>query len=195
MSNAVTVCRRLVGWGLAALAGTAAAQSPAAPPPAASEPRWIVFAEVGQQTDAHSLTAGFGRDVARRWSLGSGEVSARWEVSVGRWWIDERAADGPSSVDRIGVTPLVRWQPDQGRSPWFVEGGIGLNYIGPNYRTDTDRFATRWNFGDHLAVGRRIGSSGRHELSLRLSHFSNGGVREPNPGADFVQLRWAMRLP
>jgi hypothetical protein len=190
MSNAVSICRALVGWGLVVLAGSSAAQSPAP-----GGPRWTVFAEVGQQTDAHSLTVGFGRDLARRWSLGSGEVSLRWEVSASRWWIDERAPGGPSSVGRIGVTPLVRWQADEGRSPWFVEGGIGVNYIGPNYRTDSDRFATRWNFGDHLAVGRRFGDAGRHELSLRLSHYSNGGVRDPNPGADFLQLRWAMQLP
>ena len=31
----------------------------------------------------------------------------------------------------------------------------------------------------------------RHELALRLQHFSNAGIKHPNPGENFVQLRYA----
>jgi hypothetical protein len=30
-----------------------------------------------------------------------------------------------------------------------------------------------------------------HELSLRLQHASNAGVKEPNPGVNFLLLRYA----
>ena len=28
-----------------------------------------------------------------------------------------------------------------------------------------------------------------HELALRVQHYSNAGIRHPNPGENFVQLR------
>jgi len=28
-------------------------------------------------------------------------------------------------------------------------------------------------------------------VALRIQHFSNAGLSEPNPGANFVQLRYA----
>jgi hypothetical protein len=52
------------------------------------------------------------------------------------------------------------------------------------------RFSTRFNFGDHLAVGLRFGPRGEHGVALRLQHFSNGGIEKPNPGEDFLQLRY-----
>ena len=30
---------------------------------------------------------------------------------------------------------------------------------------------------------------GAHELALRVQHYSNAGIRHPNPGENFVQLR------
>ena len=62
------------------------------------------------------------------------------------------------------------------------------------YETDRKRFSTTFNFGDHLAVGRNFGQRSEHELSLRLQHFSNGGIKHPNPGEDFIQLRYAYRF-
>jgi Lipid A 3-O-deacylase (PagL) len=40
---------------------------------------------------------------------------------------------------------------------------------------------------------RGFGADGEHELALRLQHFSNGGIRRPNPGETFLQLRYAWR--
>ena len=51
-----------------------------------------------------------------------------------------------------------------------------------------------FNFGDHLAVGRSFGVQREHELALRVQHFSNGGIKEPNPGETFLQLRYVYRL-
>jgi hypothetical protein len=45
-----------------------------------------------------------------------------------------------------------------------------------------------------MAVGRMFGAERQHELVLRLEHFSNAGIDHPNPGENFVQLRYAHRL-
>jgi lipid A 3-O-deacylase len=43
-------------------------------------------------------------------------------------------------------------------------------------------------------VGRSFGADRRHELSLRVSHFSNCGIETPNPGENFLQLRYATKF-
>ncbi|WP_280151352.1 acyloxyacyl hydrolase [Piscinibacter sp. XHJ-5] len=51
------------------------------------------------------------------------------------------------------------------------------------------RLSTVFNFGDHVALGHRFGEQQRHELAFRIQHFSNAGLRKPNPGENFVQVR------
>ena len=65
------------------------------------------------------------------------------------------------------------------------------NAIAPRYRNGSREFSTNFNFGDHVGVGRRFGDHGEHELSLRVQHFSNAGIKDPNPGQNFLQVRYA----
>ena len=60
----------------------------------------------------------------------------------------------------------------------------------PIYRTSDKRFGTVFNFGNHIGVGYRLQGSTSPEWSLRLQHFSNAGIRNPNPGENFLQVRW-----
>ena len=80
------------------------------------------------------------------------------------------------------------------QSPWFLEAGVGLSLTSVLYQTQAKRFSTRFNFGTHLGLGRNFGTRGEHELSLRVEHFSNAGIRHPNPGENFVQLRYVYRF-
>ena len=104
----------------------------------------------------------------------------------------------PESRSRLAEAsrPAVRlrYRPDDGASPWFVEAGIGLTATSSVYRTRQKSFSTSFNFGTHLAVGRSFGERGQHEVSLRLEHFSNAGIKHPNPGENFIQVRYARRF-
>ncbi len=97
-------------------------------------------------------------------------------------------------VTHFGVTPVWRWYPQGQSDRWFLEAGIGANLLAPVYRNRDKRFSTTFNFGDHLAVGWYFGPQRRHELALRLQHFSNAGIKQPNPGEDSVQLRYLARF-
>jgi lipid A 3-O-deacylase len=77
---------------------------------------------------------------------------------------------------------------------WFSEIGVGANYIVPLYRTGHKLFSTEFNFGDHIGVGYQFGGRRQHALMVRLQHFSNAGIEHPNPGENFVQLRYSRRL-
>ncbi len=89
-----------------------------------------------------------------------------------------------------GVTPTLRLRLQEGRSNWFVEGGIGVSYSDVPYRTNSKKFSTRFNFADHVGVGYSFGPQRNQEVVLRVQHFSNGGIENPNPGENFLQLRY-----
>jgi hypothetical protein len=129
---------------------------------------------------------------AWRKQAAGGEFSAITEAYVSFWRAD--AAVGRQSLTQIGLVPLVRWRPDQGRSPWFGEAGIGISTTNHLYDTPHKQFSTRFNFVDTIGVGRSFGAQGRHELGLRVVHMSNAGIKHPNPGENFLQLRYAVKF-
>ena len=183
---------------VAAAAATALTASPAAaqaaPAPATTAESRQFFVQAGAAEDAHTLVIGVTVPWSWQRDFAAGRVSGYWEASIGRW--SSKLDDGQRSsawVTQIGMTPVLRWQPRAWGERGFVELGVGANLLLPVYRSGDKRFSTAFNFGDHIAVGWRFGAQRQHEVALRLQHFSNAGIRQPNPGEDFVQLRWARR--
>jgi hypothetical protein len=39
-----------------------------------------------------------------------------------------------------------------------------------------------------------FGPADEDEIALRVQHYSNGGIKQPNPGINFLQLRYAHRF-
>lgn len=119
-----------------------------------------------------------------------GELSANAEL-FGSLWRARALDGGRENFVQLGLVPMLRYRFAQGRSPWFAEAGIGLSVTGKRFVTRDKEFSTRANFSDNLAVGRSFGERGRQELSLRLQHTSNAGLKKPNPGLNLVMLRYA----
>ena len=124
------------------------------------------------------------------WQLGSGQVTGQWDAYWSNW------SSRPAQASRrntwmLGIGPSLRWRGEQGQSPWFVEAGTGIHYANRRYRTGSDEFGTRYNFSSHLGVGRNFGAQRTHEVSLRIQHSSNAGIKKPNPGENFLLLRYA----
>ena len=82
----------------------------------------------------------------------------------------------------------------EGQSPWFAEAGIGGTLMDSLYRTTSREFSTAFQFTEQIGVGRNFGERGEHELSVRLQHVSNGGIKEPNPGENFWRVRYLYRF-
>lgn len=158
------------------------------------EPRRF-FVQAGLCEDAQTAVIGVMQPWSWQREFAAGRLTGYWEASFGRWSseLDDRQ-HSTAWVTQLGVTPVLRWHPHAWGDRGFVEAGIGANLLLPVYRSGDKQFSTTFNFGDHLAVGWRFGAQHQHEVALRLQHFSNAGIRHPNPGEDFVQLRWAWRL-
>ncbi len=141
----------------------------------------------GNSTSSLTVGAIWPWSWTREW--GGGEVGGLTEVFLSHW-----SANGDPqhpSFTHTGVLPLLRYGFSRGRSPWFVEGGVGLSWLAPQYRTQRKQFGSVFNFVDAVGIGRRFGRRRDHELSLRITHVSNGGYHQPNPGENLVQLRFA----
>lgn len=153
----------------------------------------LLFIQSGMADNTRSYTVGatWKWNWRKEYSLATATVYS--EFSVGRWATSNDADDDTRWVTQIGVTPVLRLQPRLQFSDWFLEIGVGANLILPVYRNADRQFSTEFNFGDHLAVGRKFGRYNRQEIALRVQHFSNGGLKKPNPGENFLQLRYAYR--
>lgn len=147
-----------------------------------------VFVEAGLSA-RDSNVAGVGARWPWRWQADGlgGTLSLATDVGVSRWSAPQTAG-GKRSVLQLTATPVFRWRPAGGASPWFLEAGIGLSYHDRDYIAKDAHHGTRWNFNDVVAVGRSFGA---HEVSLRAGHFSNASLKTPNPGDTTVSLRWS----
>lgn len=120
------------------------------------------------------------------------EVRGHWDINLSRWSFNGVA--GYNSINVLGVTPTLRLRPDQGRSAWFWEAGVGATLADDRYRTTEKEFSTRFNFASHVGLGVNFGAQRQHELSVRVQHVSNAGIKHPNPGDNFLQLRYGMHF-
>jgi opacity protein-like surface antigen len=155
----------------------------------------VVLATPARAVDGIALEAGTGNQGVsllraglqwnwdRRWlEAGGWHLGGYWDASLGVW------GGGPKNVADFGLTPTFRYQRSATGSP-YVEAAIGVHLLSSVHVAQTRTFGTRFQFGDHIGVGMRFGPDGQYDLSLRLQHASNAGIREPNPGINFLILR------
>ena len=147
--------------------------------------------KAGSKSDTQGLTLGATTPIRYQSSLWGAQVGAYWEFYASRFSASARDGDGHELTTLMGVTPVFRLRFDNGLSPWFADAGIGVSYTNRLYRSDVKQFSTRFNFGTNLAVGYSFGAQRDQEISLRFEHYSNAGYKEPNPGENFLEVRYA----
>jgi hypothetical protein len=147
-----------------------------------------VSAEAGVEGDVTMWRVGAQWNWARRWfTEGTWQLGGYWDLAAGAWHSDQ------ATLYDVGITPVFRFARKDGGSP-YVEAAIGFHLISDSHVTEDKVFGSAFQFGDHIGAGVRFGEGNRYDLSLRLQHLSNGGIRKPNPGIDFVQVRLQVHL-
>lgn len=154
-----------------------------------------LFLEGGQAThrgtDTDTWTIGVRAPTGVQFFEGRLQLAIEGYASL---WQADPLPGARERFTQVGVVPMLRWRFDGGRSPWFVEAGVGASYLLDDYRTRTKRFGSRWNFSDHVGVGLSFGAQQRHTLGLYVKHVSNGGLESPNPGETFYVVRYGYTL-
>lgn len=183
-ASLVSLLAATLAWGaLAALPGAAQAQSAQASPSL-----YIQGSQARSDTDALTIGATLPWKGWQR-PLWGGQLTGYWDLYASRWSYDGLAGQR-EHLSLIGLTPTLRLRMDEGRSAWFWEGGIGLTVADKRYEIPNRTFSTRANFASHLGLGVSLGEQRQHDLVLRVQHVSNAGIKKPNPGENFVQLRY-----
>jgi hypothetical protein len=146
-------------------------------------------------SDSSNASVDLGRigvqwDWSRRWALGGNwHIGGYWDLSFGYWDNDSRNRSKKSIYD-LGFTPTFRLeQTNPGQVSPYVEAAIGLHYLSKSSVGSERRFGTRFQFGDHIGLGLRFGPRHAFDIGYRYQHLSNAGIKQPNQGINFHQVR------
>jgi len=161
--------------------------------PAAAQDKLIDNAsfEVGGGAKVQMVRFGVQSDWSRRWFQSNGRhLGGYWDTSIAQWRGNAyRNVDGQKqNITNIGFTPVFRYQSDDLKG-WYAEGGIGVNLLSELYNNDDNRFSTAFQFGDHIGAGYVFDN--QWELGMKIQHFSNGSIKKPNSGANFLLVKLA----
>lgn len=127
----------------------------------------------------------------KKWFDSNGtHLSGYWDASLAMWQGNRyKGVDGQKQrFADIGFTPVFRFERSNKKGP-YAEAGIGVHLFSETYNNDGRQLSTAFQFGDHIGAG-YVFANGL-DLGLKLQHFSNGGIKKPNGGADFAVLRVA----
>ncbi len=121
--------------------------------------------------------------------VGNWHLGGYWEADLGYW---DNRSNGRTNRELfdIGFTPVFRFQQNSitGLSP-YAELAVGLHFLSRTSVSTQRQFGSSFTFGDHVGAGLRFGDKGRYDIGYRYQHLSNAGIKEPNQGINFHQLR------
>jgi len=128
-------------------------------------------------------------DWSSRWFQSNGShISGYWDLSLAEWrgTSYQNTPGQTQHLSSVGITPVFRWQQDNKKGA-YLEGGVGAYLLSSLYNNENKVFSTRFQFGDHVGIGYVFNN--KLDLGLRIQHFSNAGIKKPNPGINLVGVR------
>ncbi|MFZ6770444.1 acyloxyacyl hydrolase [Undibacterium sp. Di26W] len=135
------------------------------------------------------LRAGLQSNWDNQWFSSNGtHVGGYWDATLAQWQGNsfQGKSGATQNLTDIGITPVFRFQNDS-KKGFYGEAGIGLHMLSEIYDNNSRHFSTNFQFGDHIGVG-YLTKEG-WDLSFKIQHYSNGGVKHPNPGVNFAVLK------
>ena len=160
---------------------------------------WALFSAPSHAIDSMAVEGGRGDgtdmfrvgvqwDWNKRWLQGKNwHLGGYWDLAAGYWHRSSPPGFNEDLTD-IGFTPVFRLQGNDLTGP-YLEAGIGFHLLSRTTLGDK-RFSTSFQFGDHIGAGLRFGPKGRYDFGYRFQHLSNAGIKRPNNGINFHQIRF-----
>ena len=149
---------------------------------------FLLVASPAQALDSISAEMGHGTHGVDDWRVGlqwrqqpkwleDTLMRLYWDASIGTWESDTGTLQDGS------LTPTFRYGRERGA---YFDMGIGFHVLSETRVSSQTEFSTKFQFGDHFGLGYRFE---RYDWSMRLQHLSNAGIKNPNPGINFLQGR------
>ncbi|OGB22045.1 MAG: hypothetical protein A3I66_19290 [Burkholderiales bacterium RIFCSPLOWO2_02_FULL_57_36] len=146
----------------------------------------------GNRTDVTRVGLQWSWD--RQWRKRNGtHIGAYWDLSLAEWR-GNRFQNQPGNTQRfmaIGITPVFHLQNDD-LTGLYSEAGVGLQHLFETYDNNGRRLSTNFQFASHLGIGYVFRN--KLDLGMRIQHFSNGGIKKPNGGVNFIVVRAGYRF-
>lgn len=116
------------------------------------------------------------------------ELWAYWDLTLAAWRENkyQNVPGASRNFIDIGLTPTLRWQALNHQGV-YVEAGLGPHINSAVYNNNGRRLSTNLQFGTVLGLG-YVMSNGL-DLALRVEHFSNGGIKQPNNGVNVAIVK------
>lgn len=86
------------------------------------------------------------------------------------------------------VIPMFNWH---FKNRVYLQAGIGGTYLSSKNFGDKE-FGSKLNFSDNIGIGYQISPS--TSITYRISHYSNAGIKKPNPGLNMQQVILSYRF-
>lgn len=150
--------------------------------------------EIGGGSKVQMVRAGVQSDWAKRWFAGDGyHLSGYWDATLAHWRGNAyRNVPGQhQDITVVSFTPVFRYQRDD-KQGLYAEAGIGAALFSEVYRNDDKRLSTAFEFGDHIGIGYVLNK--RLDLGLKIQHYSNGGIKHPNSGVNWLIAKASYRF-
>lgn len=150
--------------------------------------------EMGGGNEVRMVRLGVQSNWQQRWFESNGShVGAFWNAAVFHWRGNayRGVAGQRQNITGIGVMPVFRLRSDS-LTGWYAEGGIGVNLLTGLYENNGDQLSTRFQFNDQLGAG-YVFKNG-WDAGVKFEHFSNGGIKKPNSGVNFLLFRLARQF-
>ena len=128
----------------------------------------------------------------KQWYSSNGtHIGGYWDATLAQWQGNSYQGGNGSkqNLTDLGITPVFRLQNDNKRG-FYSEAGIGLHMLSEIYNNNGRQFSTNFQFGDHIGIGYVLNNG--WDLSFKIQHYSNGGVKHPNPGVNFAVIKAGM---
>ena len=120
-------------------------------------------------------------------------IKGYWDLSLAQWRGSRHRdqAGEHQNITEIGITPMFRFQ--QPGSRFYGEAGIGAHLLSETYDNNGRKLSTALEFGSQLGIGYHL--SPRASVGLSVQHYSNGGIKHPNSGVNFVSMKVSYYFP
>ena len=119
--------------------------------------------------------------------FGTWQIGSHIDLVGGYWNADQVAGAQHDELFDVGLTPVLRLQPNERVGP-YAELGLGAHVLS-HTSIGLTRMSTAFQFGSHIGLGYRFGAKSSYDLAYRFQHLSNAGIKHPNAGINFHQIR------
>lgn len=147
--------------------------------------------EVAGGEKVRMVRVGIQGELPYRFLEGNGKhLGTYWDANLAYWRgsMHEGVPGRRQHITDIGFTPVLRYQNDSGRG-WYAEGGIGVHLLSQLYDNNDKQLSTAFQFGDHIGTGYVFANG--WDLGVKIQHFSNGSIKKPNDGVNFLVVKLA----